>query len=116
MILIYLSLINYDCRRKQVIIMFTYIQITDRDSKVFKGYVDYEFGKDKLSMTLVRGMKALRHIVIPFSEITDLTIDKFYGEGRVNFIYKAQKFSFLNTGYGESQYLQKHMLKATMLN
>jgi len=93
--------------------MFTYIQVTQRDSETFKGYVDYEFGKDKLSMTLVRGMKTLRHIVIPFSRITDLTIDKFYGEDRVNFIYNAQKFSFINTGYGESKYLQHHILKAT---
>lgn len=92
--------------------MFTYIQITDRDSETFKGYIDYEFDKDRLSMTLVRGMKKLHRINIPFSEITDLNIDKFYGEDRINFVYNAKKYSLINTGYGESQYLMNHILKA----
>jgi len=92
--------------------MFTYIQIIGRDTDTFKGYVDYEFNKDTLSMTLVRGMRKLHRIMIPFSEITDLTIDKFYGENRVNFIYEGKKYSFVNSGYGESQYLEQHILKA----
>ncbi|KRN99245.1 hypothetical protein [Companilactobacillus kimchiensis] len=92
--------------------MFTYIQITSRDSDTFKGYVDYEFSKDNLSMTLVRGMKTLRRINIPISEITDLNVDNFYGEERINFIYDSKKYSFINTGYGESFYLKNRMLKA----
>lgn len=95
---------------KEVFVMFTYIQIIARDAQTFKGYVDYEFEKNVLSMTLVRGAKKLRHIVIPFSDITDLNVDKFYGNNRVNFIYDGKKYSFVNTGYGESQYLIKHLV------
>jgi len=94
-----------------VIYMFTYIQIIGRDSSTFKGYVDYEISKDNLSMTLVRGMRTLHRIVIPLKEVTDFTIDKFYGEERLNFVYDEKKYSFINTGYGESEYLKHRMLK-----
>lgn len=95
---------------KEVFIMFTYIQIISKDSQTFKGYVDYEFEKDALSITLVRGMKKLHRIIIPFNDITDLNIDKFYGNNRVNFIYDGKKYSFVNTGYGESKYLIQHLV------
>lgn len=92
--------------------MFTYIQITSKLPETFKGYVDYEFTKDELSMTLIRGMKTLRRINIPISEITDLRIDKFYGEDRVRFFYDNKEYSIINSGYGESNYFEKHIIKA----
>ncbi|MFC6175659.1 hypothetical protein ACFQAV_02360 [Companilactobacillus huachuanensis] len=91
--------------------MYTYIQIIDKDSKVFKGYVFYNIENEQLSMTIVRGMKALHRINIPFSKIVDLQINKFYGEDRISFIYQGKKYSFLYTGYGEEQYLEQHLLK-----
>lgn len=92
--------------------MFTYIQIIGKDSDTFKGYVDYEFIKGTLSMTEIRGMKALHRISIPISEVTDFLIDDFYGEERVSFVYDNKKYCFLNTGYGESEYFKNHMVKA----
>ncbi|GEO64215.1 hypothetical protein [Companilactobacillus nantensis] len=92
--------------------MYTYIQIIDAGGKAFKGYVVYEIKDGILSMTLVRGMKALHHIDIPFSKMIDLKIDQFYGEDRISFIYQAKKYSFIYTGYGEEQYLEHHLLKA----
>lgn len=98
-----------------MIIMFTYIQIIDTDTEVFKGYVYYQFLDDALSMTLIRGMRKLHHIVIPFADITDLIVDKLYGEDRINFIYNGKKYSIINTGYGESKYFEDHLLNATNL-
>jgi len=92
--------------------MFTYIQIIGSGTDTFKGYVDYEFTKGTLSMTLVRGMRTLHRINIPISEISNFTTDKFYGEDRISFIYDSKKYCFINTGYGESQYLIRRMAKA----
>lgn len=95
--------------------MFTYIQIIGSDTETFKGYVDYRFFDDSLSLTLIKGMKTLHRIIIPFDKIVDLTIDKFYGEDRISFFYDDKKFSIINTGYGESKYFVKHILKAANL-
>lgn len=95
-----------------MIAMFTYIQISDGTSNVFKGYVDYEFKKKEILMTEVRGMKTLRHIKIPFSDVIDLKIENFYGATRISFIYHSQLFSFIDTGYGETRHIVRHFLKA----
>lgn len=92
--------------------MFTYIQITSGLTETFKGYVDYRFKKDELSMTLVRGMRTLHRFNIPIGEIADLRIDKFYGEDRVRFFYDNKEFSIINSGYGESSYFKDHIVKA----
>lgn len=91
--------------------MFTYIQIIDKDSEVFKGYVYFKFDEDKLSMTMNRGMKALHRITIPISKIIDLTVENFYGVDRISFFYGGKKYTFINTGYGEAKYLKDHILK-----
>jgi len=91
--------------------MYTYIQIIGKDSKTFKGYVVYKMNGGQLSMTLIRGMRSLQHINIPCSEVTDLSIDKFYGEDRINFVYQEKKYSFIYTGYGEAQDLEHKLFK-----
>ncbi|KRK51737.1 hypothetical protein FC97_GL000529 [Companilactobacillus kimchii DSM 13961 = JCM 10707] len=95
-----------------MIIMFTYIQIIDKDAHNFMGYVDYEFKNNVISMTLVRGMRKLHRINIPLSDVTDIMVEEFYGTNRISFIYNAQKYIFLNSGYGENEYLIKHLTKA----
>jgi len=92
--------------------MFTYIQIIDKDSCIFKGYVDYKITKGILSMTEVRGFKTLHHIDIPIASTTDFEIGKLYGNDRVSFIYQGRRYYFINTGYGESQYLEHHLNRA----
>lgn len=91
--------------------MFTYVQIIGSDTETFKGYVDYRFDKDKLSMTLVRGCRLLKHIVIPFSEVTELSVENYFGTDCASFFYGGKKYSFINTGYGEADYLKRHLLK-----
>lgn len=91
--------------------MFTYIQIFDKNSSIFKGYVDYEFSDDDLSVTMVRGAKALHRINIPLDEVTDLSINDYYGEEKVSFIYQSNKYIFFNTGYGEANYFKNHISK-----
>lgn len=92
--------------------MFTYIQIAGDQAKNFKGYVDYEFKNNQLSLTLVRGMKALHHLIIDLNKVTDLTIDKFYGNHRIKFVYDGLMYSIINTGYGESKYIENHLVNA----
>lgn len=96
---------------KKVIFMFSYIQILEKDSTFYKGYIDYEFSDNVLSITMVRGARALHRIKIPLNEITDLAISNDSGEGKVSFIYQAKKYTFFNTGYGESTYFMKHISK-----
>lgn len=97
--------------RKKVIVMFSYIQILDKDASIFKGCVDYEFSDDALSITMVRGAKTLHRIKIPLDEITDLFINGYYGSEEISFIYQSQKYRFFNTGYGESSYFKNRISK-----
>ena len=62
-------------------------------------------------MTLVGGMRKLHRINIPLSDITDIVVEEFYGTSRISFIYNTQKYIFLNSGYGENEYLIKHLTK-----
>jgi len=89
--------------------MFTYVQIIDKGSKIFEGYVDYKFSKGTLSMTMVRGCRKLHRMDIPISKITNLKIDEYYGEPRISFSCGSAKCCFLNSGFGESQYLEHHI-------
>lgn len=91
--------------------MFTYIQIFTNDTVDFKGYVYYEFIQNNLSLTLSRGLLPLKRIIIPLDKILCLDIEKFHGEDLIRFIYHQKLFSFINTGYGESLYLENHILK-----
>lgn len=91
--------------------MFTYIEISDKNAVTYRGYIDYEFTKDSLSITLVRGMRALHRTIIHFKDITNLQFVNFYGAPAVSFIYDSKKYTFINTGYGESRYLLKHMAR-----
>jgi len=91
--------------------MFTYIQIIGKDSIEFKGYVDYKIKKGNLSMTEVRGAKTLHRINIPIDQVTNFTVDTFYGNDRISFIYQGKQYCFVNTGYGESQYLEHRLLR-----
>lgn len=92
--------------------MFSYIQIIGQSTDAYKGYVDYSISKDKLSITLVRGMRKIKRIIIPISKITDINVGIFYGEDKISFIYDSKQFVFLNTGYGETQYFKDHFLRA----
>lgn len=91
--------------------MFTYIQIIDKDSNAVKAYVDYEIKNGILMMTLIRGAKTLHRINIPIAEITDFKISNFYGNDRIDFIYHSKLYTFINTGYGESRYLENRLVK-----
>jgi len=90
--------------------MFTYIQIIGTGSDVFKGYVDYKITKDTLSMTEVRGARSLRHINIPIDQISNCEIENFYGNDRISFVYQGKEYHLINTGFGESQYLEHRLL------
>ncbi|MHC6120535.1 hypothetical protein ACYT32_09515 [Companilactobacillus sp. FL22-3] len=92
--------------------MFTYMEIADKDYTIFKGYVIYKIVADKLSMTKVRGMHVLQHIDIPFAKITNLIVEDYYGTDCVSFTYQDKKYSFIYTGYGESQSLIHQLYKA----
>lgn len=98
-------------QKKKVIIMFTYIQIFSNDTVDFKGYAYYEFIQNNLSLTLSRGVRPLKRTIIPLDKILCLNIEKFYGEDLIRFIYNKKIFSFINTGYGESLYLENHISK-----
>ena len=90
--------------------MFTYIQVIDNNSKKFCGYVDYQFHKNQLSMTITSGFKTAHHINISIDQITDLLIDNFYGYERISFIYQNKKFYIINSGYGEANYFKRHLI------
>lgn len=91
--------------------MYTYIQVTDKDSGTFKGYVYFDFNKKNLSMTLIRGMRALHHIVIPLDEIIDLTIDNVFSKDHISFFHDGKKYELFTLGLGEENYLERHILK-----
>lgn len=95
--------------------MFTYIQIINQDKHGFTGYVDYKFKNNTISMTLVRGMRKLQRINIPLSDITNIIVENFYGTNRISFDYNSQKYIFLNSGYGENEYLIKHLTEAVKI-
>lgn len=102
---------------KGMIIMFSYIEIIGNDLQhPFMGFVDYEFKHNVFSMTLVRGMRRLSHIIIPLSEVTDIKVERIYGADRISFTCDSKEYVFINTGFGENDYLIDHVTKATHSN
>ncbi|MCH4008531.1 hypothetical protein [Companilactobacillus sp.] len=90
--------------------MFAYIQIIDENNKTFNGYAAFEFIDGILTLSFMTGLRRTVRVKIPISEVEHLTENQDFGS-RISFDYDQKHYIFLDSGYGESQFLKENFLE-----
>ncbi|WP_010623993.1 hypothetical protein [Companilactobacillus versmoldensis] len=92
--------------------MFAYVQIINAEKKRFNGFASFEFINGSLTLAFMRGFKKTLRISIPINEVTNLSENTEFGS-RISFDYDNSHFVFLDSGFGESQFLKENIIQAT---
>jgi len=91
--------------------MYAYVQIVDKNNQSHEDTFNLTVQEDRSMALNYIGGSIKSSFNIPCTEMQNLAIDHWYGSQQISFNYGGCKFIFIENGYGEIDYLKKHLLQ-----
>lgn len=89
--------------------MFSYVQIFVNNINKFNGFGAFQIKDGVLSISFMTGLNKTVREKIPLDKVKNLSENNDLG-GKITFDFDDKHFVFLNSGFGESQYLKESIL------